>query len=260
MPELLESCDELFGTRNLYEILSLDKKANANEVKKGYYKLSLKVHPDRVSDDDRDIATAKFQTLGKIYAVLSDKSKRNLYDETGEVDDEIDMEQDKDWYDYWRILFKKVEVKDIQEFEEKYKGSDEEVADLKKAYLEHEGDMEKILEDVMCSTKEDEPRFRKILNKLIKKKEIPEFETLTKEDTKKQKERKRKAKKEAAEAEELAEELGLNKNQDMALEALIKGRHKSREQESNDFFAGLEAKYCQPSGGSKKSKGKGKKR
>ena len=66
------------------------------------------------------------------------------------------------------------------------------------------------------------------------------------------------AKKEAAEAEELAEELGLNKNQDMALEALIKGRHKSREQESNDFFASLEAKYCQP--GNKKTKGKGKKR
>ena len=63
---------------------------------------------------------------------------------------------------------------------------------MKTAYLEHEGDMEKILEDVMCSTQEDEPRFRKILNKLIKKEEIPEFEAFAKEDKKKQKERKRK--------------------------------------------------------------------
>ena len=46
----------------------------------------------------------------------------NVITFTGEVDDEIDMEQDRDWYDYWRILFKKVEVKDIQEFEDKYKG------------------------------------------------------------------------------------------------------------------------------------------
>ena len=41
---------------------------------------------------------------------------------SGEVDDEVDADQSKDWDAYWRILFKKVEVKDIQEFEEKYKG------------------------------------------------------------------------------------------------------------------------------------------
>ena len=40
----------------------------------------------------------------------------------GEVDDEVDMEQDRDWYDYWRILFKKIDVNDIKEFEDKYKG------------------------------------------------------------------------------------------------------------------------------------------
>lgn len=41
---------------------------------------------------------------------------------SGEVDDEIDTDQQKDWDAYWRILFKKVEVKDIQEFNEKYRG------------------------------------------------------------------------------------------------------------------------------------------
>ena len=40
----------------------------------------------------------------------------------GEVDEENDIDQDKDWSDYWRLLFKKVSVKDIEEFEEKYKG------------------------------------------------------------------------------------------------------------------------------------------
>ena len=40
----------------------------------------------------------------------------------GEVDEENDIDQDKDWNDYWRLLFKKVSVKDIEEFEEKYKG------------------------------------------------------------------------------------------------------------------------------------------
>lgn len=265
MPELLESCDELFGTRNLYEILGVEKTATENEVKKGYYKISLKVHPDRASDEEREKATTKFQTLGKVYSVLSDKSKRNLYDETGEVDEEVDMEQDKDWYDYWRILFKKIDVNDIKEFEDKYKGSDEELADLKTAYLEHEGNMEKILEDVMCSTTDDEPRFRKIISKLIKKEEVPDFEQFSNEDVKETKKRKRKAKKEAEEAEDLAEELGMNKDPSLdALSALIQGRQKSREQQSNDFFSNLEAKYSQKPTGKKttstKAKSKGKKR
>ena len=38
---------------------------------------------------------------------------------------------------------------DIRSFEEKYKGSGEEREDLKKAYLRHEGDMDRIMEEVM---------------------------------------------------------------------------------------------------------------
>ena len=53
-------------------------------VKKGYHKTSLKCHPDRVREDDKEKATRKFQTLGKVYAVLSDKETRVIYDETGE--------------------------------------------------------------------------------------------------------------------------------------------------------------------------------
>lgn len=52
-------------------------------VKKAYYKQSLKVHPDRVGEDEKENATEKFQTLGKVYSVLSDKEKRKIYDETG---------------------------------------------------------------------------------------------------------------------------------------------------------------------------------
>ena len=40
----------------------------------------------------------------------------------GEVDDEDELQENKDWYEYWRILFAKVSVKDIEEFEVKYKG------------------------------------------------------------------------------------------------------------------------------------------
>ena len=52
-------------------------------VKKGYHKTSLAVHPDRVGPSEKEVATKKFQTLGKIYTILSDKDKRAVYDETG---------------------------------------------------------------------------------------------------------------------------------------------------------------------------------
>ena len=52
-------------------------------VKKAYRRLSLKVHPDRVGKKEKKAATCKFQVLGKVYSILSDKDKRAVYDETG---------------------------------------------------------------------------------------------------------------------------------------------------------------------------------
>ena len=52
-------------------------------VRKAYYKLSLKVHPDRVPAEELEEATRKFQTLGKIYEILSDDDRRAIYDEDG---------------------------------------------------------------------------------------------------------------------------------------------------------------------------------
>ena len=52
-------------------------------MKKGYHKTSLKCHPDRVGEENKIDATKKFQTLGKVYSVLSDKEARAVYDETG---------------------------------------------------------------------------------------------------------------------------------------------------------------------------------
>lgn len=54
-------------------------------VKKAYYKLSLKVHPDKVSDDEKEIATEKFQLLSRLYQILSDTKRRKVYDKTGQV-------------------------------------------------------------------------------------------------------------------------------------------------------------------------------
>lgn len=70
--------------------------------------------------------------------------------------------------------------------------SPEELNDLKSAYLDSEGNMDEIIDSVLCATIDDEARFTKILKGLIKKKEIPDFPAFSKEGKTKKSERKRK--------------------------------------------------------------------
>ncbi|HDQ03753.1 MAG TPA: J domain-containing protein [Deltaproteobacteria bacterium] len=67
-----------------YQILGIDKKAGAEEIKKAYRKLALKWHPDKNPNDKT--AEAKFKKISEAYAVLSDPQKRQQYDTFGSAD------------------------------------------------------------------------------------------------------------------------------------------------------------------------------
>ena len=237
---LLNECKKLFGSKELYEILSLKKGASINEIKKAYHKLSLIVHPDKVDDSLKEESTLKFQALGKIYTILSNDEKRRVYDETGVIDGENDFAMNDDIS--WRVLFKKVTVEDIDDFFKTYKDSNNEKEDLKRAYNKHEGDMSLILEEMISSSViKDEERFREILLKAIDNKEIEEFRKFTHETKSKKDKRKMKYEKEAKEAEELKKELGLGGEDD--IRKVIAQRQESRKQATDLFFDNLAEKY-----------------
>jgi len=252
---ILSTCSELFGSRDLYSVLGVERTATASQIKKGYHKVSLQVHPDRVEDSEREESTRKFQCVGAVYTVLSDQERRGLYDETGEVEDEMDplQEKDKDWEEYWRFLFPKISVQDIEKFEETYRESSEERDDLKKAYTEAEGNMGQILDSVMCAREEDEERFRDLINEMIKNKEVKKFKAFSKVSKEQKENRKRERAAEAEEAEEAAKELGLGEDQD-SLRSLILARQSNRASAADNFLDGLAEKY------SKKNKAKPKKK
>tara|TARA_B100000700_G_scaffold98184_1_gene110541 strand:- start:1376 stop:2518 length:1143 start_codon:yes stop_codon:yes gene_type:complete len=67
--------------RDYYEVLGTIKSASADEIKKAYRKLALKYHPDRNKGDKA--AEAKFKEASEAYHVLSDKGRRNNYDQFG---------------------------------------------------------------------------------------------------------------------------------------------------------------------------------
>ncbi len=67
--------------RDYYEVLSVEKKASADDIKRSYRRLAMKYHPDKNPGDKE--AEAKFKACAEAYEVLSDQQKRQQYDQYG---------------------------------------------------------------------------------------------------------------------------------------------------------------------------------
>lgn len=163
--------------------------------------MSLLVHPDRVEHDQKTIATEKFKALGKIHSILQDNDKRKLYDDVGEFDDDTDSSFS--WIDYWRNMFKKIDIKDIEKCEQEYIGSEIELRDIKKAYVSSKGNMSKILEMVPFSNCDSEPRIINIVQKMVDQGEVESYTAFFNESKQKKLRRKRKWDKEKKETEQI---------------------------------------------------------
>ncbi|KFM24112.1 Chaperone protein dnaJ 6 [Auxenochlorella protothecoides] len=121
------------GNRSLYEVLGLDSTATQAAIRKSYLKLAVLLHPDKNPGDET--ANERFQTLARVYAVLGDEER-----------------------------YVKVTEQDLDDFEAKYRGSEEEKADVLKYYDQFSGDMDKVLAWVMCSDPgHDAHRFADII-------------------------------------------------------------------------------------------------
>lgn len=65
--------------KNYYDILGVDKNASEKDIKTQYRKLAIKYHPDK-NKNDKD-AEEKFKEISEAYETLSDKRKREIYDQ-----------------------------------------------------------------------------------------------------------------------------------------------------------------------------------
>jgi len=63
--------------KDYYQVLGIPNEASQDEIKKAYYKLAHKHHPDKGGDEK------KFKEINEAYQVLSDKEKRSQYDRFG---------------------------------------------------------------------------------------------------------------------------------------------------------------------------------
>ena len=68
--------------RDYYEVLGVDRNASDEDLKKAFRKLAKKYHPD-ANPDNKEEAERKFKEVNEAYEVLSDKQKRQMYDQFG---------------------------------------------------------------------------------------------------------------------------------------------------------------------------------
>jgi DnaJ-related protein SCJ1 len=67
---------------DLYKVLDLHRSASEKDIRHAYKKLSRKFHPDKNKEPN---AEEKFVEIAHAYEVLSDPTKRQIYDRHGEA-------------------------------------------------------------------------------------------------------------------------------------------------------------------------------
>ncbi|CAG0881163.1 unnamed protein product [Darwinula stevensoni] len=241
MSEFLAQCEEVFGEKDLYKVLGVRKTVKDADIRKAYYKVSLKVHPDKATPKDREDATKRFQILGRVYSVLGDPEKRKIYDETGTVLDDEDIVMDqRDWTAYWRSLFGRVTLQDVENYEKGYVASEEERKDLLELYRKHKGNLDRVFSDLWFYKTEDEDRYRQILQDAIAVEEVPAFDAFVREPESKRAKRQKKGAKEAQEAKEMLTSLG---GPSSSLHEAIAQRQTQREKQQDALIQHLMDKY-----------------
>src|SRR5579862_2698654 len=71
--------------RDPYEVLGVDRKASATDIKSAYRRLAKKLHPDANKNDPK--AATRFAELNAAHELLEDEDKRKAFDR-GEIDAE----------------------------------------------------------------------------------------------------------------------------------------------------------------------------
>lgn len=66
--------------KSLYDILDIDENAAPLNIKNAYLRLKVQYEQNLPENDDRHISAIQYQAIGEAYAVLSNPTRREIYD------------------------------------------------------------------------------------------------------------------------------------------------------------------------------------
>ena len=167
--ESISSIDEENNNKkDLYSILGVSRTANNEEIRSAYRRLVLIYHPDKNKTDPN--SASKFIEIREAYKILSNYKTRNIYDETGEYNEEQIEHLNR--YNTTNDFRRRFSIDDINNYQKIYKGSKEEIQDLINYYNQENGNISHILQSIPYAENKDIKRYLAIYEKLFEIKKL----------------------------------------------------------------------------------------
>ena len=79
----MKICREICNSKDYYSVLGVSRDCSEADLKKGFKKRAVKVHPDK---NPAPKATDAFKRVNAAMACLSDPDKRRVYDQVGSAE------------------------------------------------------------------------------------------------------------------------------------------------------------------------------
>lgn len=131
-------------------------------MKKSYYKLAKRYHPDKVTEAERSHANEKFNLIHQAYKILSDTEKRAQYDAGSSV-----LFANATVSAQWEYFINPFTDNDVSIARHKYQNSESERRDILHEYKLGNGSMTHMLHNIPFMRVEDEQRIIDIINDMI---------------------------------------------------------------------------------------------
>lgn len=139
-------------------------------MKKSYYKLALKYHPDRVPSEEKIISKEKFNIIHQAYSILCDAEKKEAYDKGSNV-----LFAKTTLAAKWEYFLKPITDDDINSARIEYQNSFDEMRDIQREYVSGNGSLTHILNNIPFMRREDECRVIGIIKKMISDGDAPKL-------------------------------------------------------------------------------------
>ena len=76
----MEAASAASATKDYYDILGVSKDAEYEEIKKGYHRQVLSLHPDKQLEDESNDMVGRLQDVLEAWSILGDPKKKAIYD------------------------------------------------------------------------------------------------------------------------------------------------------------------------------------
>ena len=90
--------------KNYYKILEIDELSEFNSIKKNYYKLAMKYHPDK-NKTNKKLNGEKFKEIVEAYEVLSNPKKKKRYDISLKNKEQFNFKLSDNIYRFSKLFF-----------------------------------------------------------------------------------------------------------------------------------------------------------